>query len=313
MAVTVLVPVYNAERYIAACATSLFEQSYADIDYVFCDDGSTDGSMAVLRQQLLRYPQRAARTRILLNGRNRGSGFTRRRLLQAVATDMVCTADADDLMLPRGIELMVRRMQETGSNMVEGAFYHYTHGRRHTLHAPLHVTDDKYARRVLCLNYVAHCVWAKLFTTELLRSVPDLFVEGVDMSEDMAALCRLVHTVRRAWVDEVVYLQRVENQSTFIDKLSTRNALSMFKASQLVAQYYSRLGRVPLAVEIGLLESYRVCHKSHVKVETVDSCLSYAAWSRLARCLRAGLRSRHALVYRVTDYLYRLTRAIVAR
>ncbi len=312
MAVTVLVPVYNAERYIAECATSLFEQTYRDIDYVFCDDGSTDRGIEVLQQLLTRYPQRGEHTRILRNDRNRGSGYTRRQLMQAVQTDVVCMVDADDLMLPRGIELMVNRMQETGCNMVEGAYCHYAHGQRHSPRAPLHVSDDRYRRRILCLNLVTHNIWGKLYKTELLNTVPDLFVEGVNMSEDMAALCRLVHNMRRAWTDEVVYLYRVDNQSSFIgDTRSNRNAISTFKASQLVAQYYSRLGKVPLAAEIGLLDPYRLCHKSHIDVKLLDTYLTYADWSWLARMLRSGLRSRLAPVHRVTDYLYRLTRTII--
>ncbi len=312
MAVTVLVPVYNVERYIAECATSLFEQTYQDIDYVFCDDGSTDRSIEVLQLLLERYPQRSERTRILHNDRNRGSGYTRRQLMKAVKTDMVCMVDADDIMLPHGIELMVNRMKETGCNMVEGAYCHYTNGQRHLLHAPLHASDGKYRRRILCLNLVTHNVWGKLYKTDLLRSVPDLFVEGVNNSEDMAAMCRLAHGMRRAWVDEVVYLYRVDNQSSFIDNVSNRNAISSFKASQLVAQYYSQLGKLSLPAEIGLLEAYRICHKSHLDTTLADTYLTYAGWSKLARMLRIGLRSRHALVYHVSDYLYRLVRAIVA-
>ena len=50
MTVTVIVPVYGVEKYIAECAESLFSQTYSDIEYVFCDDCTPDRSIELLRE-----------------------------------------------------------------------------------------------------------------------------------------------------------------------------------------------------------------------------------------------------------------------
>ncbi|MCR5190029.1 MAG: glycosyltransferase family 2 protein [Bacteroidales bacterium] len=50
--VSILVPVYGVERYIERCARSLFEQTYADLEYVFVDDCTPDGSVAILNRVL---------------------------------------------------------------------------------------------------------------------------------------------------------------------------------------------------------------------------------------------------------------------
>lgn len=55
---SILVPVYGVERFIETCATSLFEQTYPDIEYVFVDDCSPDGSIELLRRIIMRYPSR---------------------------------------------------------------------------------------------------------------------------------------------------------------------------------------------------------------------------------------------------------------
>ena len=67
MRVTLLVPVYKVERYIAECAESLFTQTYPDIDYIFCDDGTPDSSINVLQSVVERHPERQGRVTIITN------------------------------------------------------------------------------------------------------------------------------------------------------------------------------------------------------------------------------------------------------
>ena len=50
MTVTILIPIYGVEQYIADCAESLFAQTYPDIEYVFCDDSTPDCSVRVLER-----------------------------------------------------------------------------------------------------------------------------------------------------------------------------------------------------------------------------------------------------------------------
>ena len=58
--VSVIIPVYNVEKYIEKCARSLFEQTLDDIEYIFIDDCSPDNSMLVLSKVLKSYPKREA-------------------------------------------------------------------------------------------------------------------------------------------------------------------------------------------------------------------------------------------------------------
>ncbi|HAP51231.1 MAG TPA: glycosyl transferase, partial [Porphyromonadaceae bacterium] len=48
MLVSIIIPVYNSEKYVERCVKSLFEQKYQDIEFIFVDDGSTDNSMNIL-------------------------------------------------------------------------------------------------------------------------------------------------------------------------------------------------------------------------------------------------------------------------
>ena len=87
MTVTVIVPVYGVEKYIAECAESLFSQTYSDIEYVFCDDCTPDRSIELLREVVERYPERKEHVRIIRNEVNKGLGGTRRHLISHINSE----------------------------------------------------------------------------------------------------------------------------------------------------------------------------------------------------------------------------------
>lgn len=96
---SVLVPVYGVERYIADCARSLFAQRDVDAEFVFVDDASPDGSVDRLREVMAEYPTVGERVRILRHAHNRGS--RRRhgaRAIEAARGTYICFVDSDDVL-----------------------------------------------------------------------------------------------------------------------------------------------------------------------------------------------------------------------
>ena len=67
MKVSILVPVYNVEKYFARCLETLFSQTYSGIEYVFVNDCTPDKSMYVLQETLEKYPSRANSVKIIEN------------------------------------------------------------------------------------------------------------------------------------------------------------------------------------------------------------------------------------------------------
>jgi glycosyltransferase involved in cell wall biosynthesis len=88
-------PVYNAERYVAAAAESILAQSFADFEFLIVDDGSTDGSRGVLE----RIAARDRRVR-LTSRPNTGYVVALNEMLAAARGEFVARMDADDLALP---------------------------------------------------------------------------------------------------------------------------------------------------------------------------------------------------------------------
>ena len=116
--VSVLVPVYQAEVYIERCARSLFEQTYDNLEYLFCDDCSADASIRKLESVMKDYPARLEQIRIIHHERNRGSAVARNTLIDNCKGVFCFWADADDWVEINAVELLVKKQQETDADVV---------------------------------------------------------------------------------------------------------------------------------------------------------------------------------------------------
>ena len=105
-AVSVIVPVYKVEEYIEKCARSLFEQTLKEVEYIFVNDRTPDGSMDVLRRVLEDYPQRAAAVKIVDKPQNQGLPAARKSGLALATGRYISHCDSDDWMEPNMLERM---------------------------------------------------------------------------------------------------------------------------------------------------------------------------------------------------------------
>lgn len=93
--VSAVIPVYNVEKYLVECLDSILGQTLKDIEVVCVDDGSTDGSAAILRE----YAAKDARVKLLAS--DHGGAYVARRVgLEAATGEYVHFMDSDDMMTP---------------------------------------------------------------------------------------------------------------------------------------------------------------------------------------------------------------------
>ncbi len=101
--VSVLIAVYNSDRYLATAIESVLQQTFTDFECLLIDDGSTDRSGQILQA----YAARDSRLRIFQQS-NCGIAKTRNRLLAEARAEWVAVMDADDVMLPDRLERQVQ-------------------------------------------------------------------------------------------------------------------------------------------------------------------------------------------------------------
>jgi len=106
--VSLLMPVYNEERYVREAIDSILGQTFADFELVLVEDGSTDDTRNILAD----YARRDARVVLVENGRNRGLVYSLNRGLALARGEYIARMDANDISLPWRIERQVRYMDQ---------------------------------------------------------------------------------------------------------------------------------------------------------------------------------------------------------
>lgn len=111
--VSVIVPVYKVEQYLARCVNSLLEQTYAMLEIILVDDGSPDNSGAICDD----FAAQDERVRVF-HMENRGVSAARNTGLDAATGDWICFCDSDDWYDPHCVEKMLRCAHEEGADYV---------------------------------------------------------------------------------------------------------------------------------------------------------------------------------------------------
>lgn len=119
--VSVIIPVYNAEKYLRRCLDSVIAQSLREIEVICVDDSSTDGSRKILE----RYAQRDKRIRLIFNEKTLHAGQSRNRGLEAARGEYVLFMDADDRISGDGLDKVYTQACRTDADVLRCRAFDY--------------------------------------------------------------------------------------------------------------------------------------------------------------------------------------------
>ena len=116
--ISVLVPVYNVREYLPKCLDSLERQTYRNLEIIFVDDASTDGSADFVEKNLYRF----ANARLIRHEKNKNLFLTRISAMSECTGDYIICLDSDDYVDSDYYETLLSRMLETDADMCLGDF-----------------------------------------------------------------------------------------------------------------------------------------------------------------------------------------------
>lgn len=312
MKISVLVPVYGVEKYIARCAESLFSQTYRDLEFVFVDDCTPDCSIDILRSVAGRHPEMEGRVRIIRHEQNKGLAAARRTALASAMGDCVIHVDSDDYLPPQAVEALVRRMDATGADIVDGAWLKVTPDGSEIHMPPCRVTSkERYLAMMLCQNVVPHNLCGRLVRRSVYTDYGVDAVPGVDNAEDYSVMPRLLFYASRTFIDDVVYYYSEENTASYTHTVSLKNLRSYLKACRVVLDFFTTHdaeGRYRTPLQMGMVNALRIVRRSGYGFAPANELLCYRPQGVFFRLMSALFRGR--CPYRVAEMLYLLARRI---
>ncbi len=214
---SVIVPIYNQEKYVEECLVSLLSQATDQVEYILMDDGSRDKSGEICRAVMARYPADAR----LIRQENQGLLATRRNGLALARGEYIWFVDSDDCAMPGAVAAL---LEAAGRGEFDVILFNAT--SRKESGTPLFVYpfpdgsvftgEGKYdLYRLLCGTDRLNNIWAKCVRRALMEK-EDVYrdIEGVSNGEDLyqsLALMDLADSVY--FMDRVLYYYRVNLQS----------------------------------------------------------------------------------------------------
>lgn len=189
VSVSVIVPVYNAQDYLAKCIDSVLSQTYEDFELILVNDGSKDGSPEICD----RYQQMDSRIKVIHKA-NEGPSATRNVGLDITEGKYICFLDSDDYIEPDLLEKTVAIMEQRQCDCVAyGMIRENVQGvhLENIAYKPVDIkiaTEEERMNFLLkyLLNYrVGWEVWNRVFRGDIIRDNKLRFLHDVAYAEDM--------------------------------------------------------------------------------------------------------------------------------
>ncbi len=221
----VLMPVHNAEPYVAQAVESIREQSFEDFQLVLLDDGSTDGSLAELRRQA-RQDSRIT----LISRANTGIVDALNEMLAHSRSPLLARMDADDIALPDRFKVQVEFMEQNPDVVCIGGGIELIDSRdRHLLTPPPVRGDAQVQAEALCgRTPISHP--AAMMRADAVRAVGGYHQDSFP-AEDLDLFLRLGEIGKLDNVPDLVLRYRVHSGSISV-RLSERQIAKMRLACQ---------------------------------------------------------------------------------
>lgn len=117
--VSIIVPIYNVEKYLKKCFDSLINQSYKNIEILAINDGSPDNSQAIIND----YAKTDSRIKVIIK-ENGGYGSVLETAIQMIESEYFLICDPDDYLEPNAIEVLYNVANKSNADLIYGKFYH---------------------------------------------------------------------------------------------------------------------------------------------------------------------------------------------
>jgi len=225
--VSVIVPVYNGEKYLGECLDSILDQTYGDIEVIVVDDGSTDATAEIIR----RYASADPRVRYFFKD-NGGLSSARNFGLRNANGELVTFVDADDKIAPRFCEIMLSELGDA-----DIAKCGFSHKSTHHIPSPsVRLSPSYFIEKTLYQTQFHNSAWAAVYRRSLFDKVQ--FAEGL-YYEDLDIFYKLVEASGKdvVWVGSPLYYYR-ENQGSFINTFTPKR-LDVLAVTEQIEKHYA--------------------------------------------------------------------------
>ncbi|HAY3507534.1 glycosyltransferase family 2 protein [Elizabethkingia anophelis] len=223
--ISVIIPVYNAEKTLYKSIDSLINQSYPHLELIFINDCSQDNTLNILYQYEKKIVDNSKGLviKIISHEENKGVAAARNTGLQNATGELIYYVDADDFIDEGAIELLVEKQQENDADIVGCSWYlSFNQNKRRMNQPPFN--DSLEAIQQMLNGKMRWNLWLFMVKRSLYEDYNIRFIPGMNMGEDLMVIMKLfVHANKVAFVNDALYHYGQSNEDSLTKTYSEKH------------------------------------------------------------------------------------------
>lgn len=216
--VSVIIPFYGVAAFVERCTRSLMEQTLQEVEFIFVDDASPDGSRAIVERVSAQYSRDV---KLLTHPVNKGLPASRNTGLAAAKGEFIYHCDSDDYLEPTMLEDLYDAALASSADFAYCDFYlDYETGRRYMVN-PTYDDPEQMVKEGFLAGLMKYNVWNKLAKRNLYEGTT--FPAGHGMGEDMTIIAVATKARRVVHVPKALYHYMRTNGNAFTNTVSEKH------------------------------------------------------------------------------------------
>lgn len=200
--ISVIVPIYNSEKYLDRCIKSIINQNYNNLEIILIDDCSTDNSLSICEK----YKANDSRIKIIKNKRNYGVSKCRNLGLKSSNGDYIAFVDSDDFIEKNMYDSMLNILQKYDLDFIQcGALINNIYPRKNNCNIDWFTGTESILDIFLSYpNFISATVWDKLYSRSIINNL--YFDEKLTKHEDNKFVFEILKRCEKiAIIDDIFY------------------------------------------------------------------------------------------------------------
>lgn len=238
--VSVIMAVYNGEKYLKECIDSILNQTFSDFEFIIINDGSTDKTEEIVKNAM----KKDKRIKLISNKENRGRAVARNQGLKIANGEYIAVIDSDDIALPQRLEKQVKFLDENQDVGLVGTWFYVIDEDGKIIGKEKNPVSDEMIREKI-LKAMPFCHSSLMWRKECIEKVGG-YRKEFSLSQDYDLVLRISEKYKVANIPEFLCMRRYHPDA--ITVIKKREQEKFGKLAQILAEERRLYGKDSLEI-----------------------------------------------------------------
>lgn len=243
--ISVIVPIYNVEKYLKRCIDSILEQDFRDYELILINDGSTDNSLEIAKS----YCDDRI---VLINKENEGLSATRNLGIKIAKGEYILHIDSDDWIEQSYFKNMYNLAKKKDADIVMTGYYiDYDNGKLIYISPIKEEIEDniEFCKKVI-KGEISSNMWTKLIRKRLYIENGIEHENSIAYGEDLVVMPRLMYYAKNIEVLEGAYVHYIQNPKSITHTFNLKSLFDLNKCCEILEEFFKEKNVEPVGLRL---------------------------------------------------------------